>query len=165
MYSVNDIVTYGLHGVCKISEIASRNIDGKAVDYYILKPIYDDSFTIAIPVENEALTHKMRLPLTKEEIYALINALPERNDIWIENESARVKAYKEALAMADMQELLLLFKSLVHRKKEQEHHKKRLHNVDERFFKNIESALYNEISYVLELNEFEIDTLLQNAIR
>ena len=61
MFLKNDIVRYGAHGVCKIADIAEKNFNGVPVEYYALKPIYNDTSTIYVPLHNH------RLSLSKKE--------------------------------------------------------------------------------------------------
>ena len=72
MFQVNDMIVYGAHGVCRIAEIEERDFNGSSIEYYILKPVYDEKATIFVPVLNDRLTAKMRRVLSKDEIEALI---------------------------------------------------------------------------------------------
>lgn len=60
MYRVNDTVVYGAQGVCRIADITKRDIGGMPMDYYVLKPVYDDNSTLFVPISNDKLTAKMR---------------------------------------------------------------------------------------------------------
>ena len=40
MFQINDTVVYGAQGVCRIEEISKREMAGKAMEYYVLKPVY-----------------------------------------------------------------------------------------------------------------------------
>ncbi|WMJ22829.1 CarD family transcriptional regulator [Paludicola sp. MB14-C6] len=160
MFQVNDIITYGLHGVCTISEITKKELDGKRIEYYILKPINDDNSTISIPVHNEKLTAKMRPTLSKDEIYSLIKELPKEEINWIDNENLRVKQYKELLGSGNPKKILILLKSLYLHKIEQEKMNKKLHMIDERILKNAEEVLYNQFSYSLNTSQERVQDLL-----
>ena len=39
MFQINDTVVYGAQGVCRIEEISKREMAGKAMEYYVLKPV------------------------------------------------------------------------------------------------------------------------------
>ena len=66
VYHVEDAVLYGSDGICRISEIVTRDFGGAPVEYYVLKPIRQEASTIYVPVNNEALVHKMRHVLPEE---------------------------------------------------------------------------------------------------
>ena len=76
MFCVNDTILYGAQGVCRIASIVRESFGSGPVDYYVLKPVYNDNSTIYVPVENGDLTGKMRRILSSEEIIALIRSMP-----------------------------------------------------------------------------------------
>ena len=59
-YHVQDTVLYGQSGVCRIADIAEKDVGGGLRAYYVLQPVFEESATIFVPVGNEALTAKMR---------------------------------------------------------------------------------------------------------
>ena len=76
MFQVNDTVSYGTHGVCQITEIGEKNLTGKSMEYYILKPVYNENSTLYVPVHSENLTGKMRRILSVQEIREMIRQMP-----------------------------------------------------------------------------------------
>ncbi|MFQ9798058.1 MAG: CarD family transcriptional regulator [Clostridia bacterium] len=98
VFQVNDMIVYGAHGVCRIAEIEERDFNGSSIEYYILKPVYDEKATIFVPVLNDRLTAKMRRVLSKDEIEALIESMPNEDTLWIENEMQRKERYKEIVS-------------------------------------------------------------------
>ena len=72
MYSVNEKIHYGGSGVCVIQEIATMRFGRTRERYYVLKPVYQNSSLIYVPVENQQLVSKMRPVLTREEVDRLI---------------------------------------------------------------------------------------------
>lgn len=161
-YRVNDIVMYASQGVCKITEIAKQEFNGRQVDYYTLKPIYNDNLFIYVPADNKELTGKMRKVLSKEEIYAMIKALPEEKTEWIENENLRKEEFRKNISQGDRKALIAMIKALyLHREKLYSQGKK-MHVSDERFFKEAEKILYDEFALVLNI---EIDQVVPFIIR
>jgi len=150
-YKVNDTILYGIHGVCRITEISERQFNDKCREYYVLKPICDDKATLYVPVNNEKLVDKMRRVLTAAEIYELIETMPDENTIWIENESARKEKYKEILRQGDRVELVRLVKTLYQHQETQREKGKKLHLADERFMKDAERMLFAEFAHVLDI--------------
>ena len=150
-YKVNDTILYSTQGVCKISEISEMDLSGSNVEYYVLKPVYEDNSTIFIPVNNETLTTKMRRVLSSKEIYDLIKTMPGEETIWIENENARRGHYKEILMRCNPIELIRLIKTLYLRQQTQQASGKKLHTADETFMKSAEKILYEEFAYVLDI--------------
>ena len=155
-YQVNDTVLYGAHGVCTIQEIVERNVTGTPMQYYVLKPIYDPKSTICVPVENQALTAKMRRVLSAAEIYDLIKAMPHEPGLWIANDNERKERYKEILAYGDRVQLIKLIKAIYEHKREQEQKGRKLHISDERFFHEAEKMLYDEFALVLQIQPDQV---------
>ena len=97
MFQKDDMVRYGAHGVCKVEDITEKNFNGEAIRYYVLRPIYNDTSTIYVPIHNQALTQNMRKVLSKEELQSLIQTMPHEESLWIENEEVRKAQYQEIL--------------------------------------------------------------------
>ena len=151
MFHVNDVILYSSHGVCEITAIEEKVINGVTKTYYVLRPVNDHGATIFAPTDNEIVLKKMRKLLSEAEIHALIDSMPNEKPVWIANEAERRECYKNILARGDHLELIKMIKAIYLHKKELEANKKRLHVSDERFFKDAEQLLYNEFQYVLKL--------------
>ena len=151
MFHVNDVILYSSQGVCEIADIEEKIIGGAKRTYYVLKPVGDRSTTIFAPTDNEVILKKMRKLLSEAEIHALIDSMPNEKTVWIANEAERREFYSKILASGDHLELIKMIKAIYLHKQELEANKKRLHVMDERFFKDAEQMLYNEFQYVLKL--------------
>ena len=155
MFRINDVIIYGTQGVCQIVDITEKNISGAKKSYFVLKPIQDNGATIFAPIDNEHVLKKMRHLLTKDAIHSLIDAMPDENAEWIKNDNDRKELYKRILANGDHVALMKMIKAIYLHKREREAEGKRLHMVDEQFFKDAEHILYNEFQYVLQLKNKE----------
>ena len=151
MFQVNDVIIYGVQGVCKITDVEEKAISGVKKTYFVLKPVNDEGATIFAPTDNAFVLKKMRRLLTKDEIHALIDAIRSENAVWVENENERKDLYKHILAKGEHMDLIKMIKAIYVHKKEREAEGKRLHMSDERFFKDAEQILYNEFQYVLDI--------------
>ena len=78
--------------------------------------------------------------------------MPDEEVVWIKNDNDRKEHYRKILTSGDHVELIKLIKAIYAHKIEREAEGKRLHMIDEQFFKNAEQILYNEFQYVLNLN-------------
>ena len=152
MFKVNDVIIYGTQGVCQIVDIEEKSVSGTTKNYFVLKPVNDNGSTIFAPTDNEHVLKKMRKILTEEEINRLIDSIPDEKTAWISNANERKELYKAFLASGDHAALIQMIKDLYAHKKEREEAGKRLHTMDENFFKDAERILYNEFQYVLGLN-------------
>lgn len=121
MFQKDDMVRYGAYGVCKVEDITEKNFNGEAIRYYVLRPIYNDTSTIYVPIHNHALTQNMRKVLSKEELQSLIQTMPHEESLWIENEEVRKAQYQEVLASGNRTGLIGMLKALyLHQREQQE---------------------------------------------
>lgn len=79
MFQVNDVVVYGLQGVCEIVGIDGQKVNGVIKNYFVLKPQNDKGATFYIPTWNEKAWSKMRKVMTKKDVDALIDSIPKGN--------------------------------------------------------------------------------------
>ena len=117
MFKVNDVVVYGTQGVCEIIGIEDRKIGGEIKKYFVLKPKNDKGATCYIPTWNEKAWSKMRKVITKKEIDALIDSMPNKEPIWIANENERKETYMQILASGDQAAIIAMVQALFSHKK------------------------------------------------
>ena len=165
MYQVNENVLYGSQGVCRIIEIAKKDFQGSQMEYYILKPVENNASTIYVPVNNEALTGKMRRVLSPEEIERLIASAPQQPSVWIENDNDRKEAYKAVLSGGDRMALLKVIQALYLHQEELRKKGKRLHLADEHIFKAAEKILYEEFALALHITPEQVPPFIRSRIQ
>ena len=153
MFQVNDVVVYGSQGVCKIVSIDKQRVDGVIKEYFVLKPSNDKAATFYVPTWNEKAWGKMRRVMTKEDVNALIDAMPSKTPTWIADENDRKMTCRRILASGDQAAIISMVQALFVHKKEREAEGKRLHLSDEQFMKEAEQLLYNEWQYVLNVDK------------
>lgn len=152
MFKVNDVIIYGSQGVCEIVDIEEKSIGGAKKEYFILKPVREQGSTIYAPTDNAHVLKKMRRLLTVSQINSLIDSMPNEKTLWISDANERKLCYKNLLLSGDPSALIQMIKAIYAHKKEREAEGKRLHVMDEHFFKDAEQILYNEFQYVLKLS-------------
>lgn len=163
--NINDTVIYGAEGVCRIVGISKKNLTGTSKEYYVLKPVYDERSTIFAPVHSEKVQAKMRPVLSREEIHALIDAMPAEDTIWIENELSRREQYKKILADGDRTELIRLIKTLYGHQKSQKEKGRKMHVADETFMRDAERMLHEEFAHVLNIDRDQVLPLILERIQ
>lgn len=156
MFNIGDTVIYGAQGICKIEEKIQKDLKGKMTEYFVLKPIYEKSSTIFLPLENDVLMSRMRPILSKDEVLDIINTIPSKETIWIENENLRKTKYGEILVRSKPIELVQLIKTLFLHEKKQKQIGRKFHLTDEAFLKDAEKILYSEFAYVLNIKTNEV---------
>ena len=153
MFQINDVVVYGAQGVCKIVGIQEQKIDGTSKTYFVLKPADDRGATFYVPTWNDKALAKMRKVMTKQDVDALIDSMPNKTPTWIANENERKETYKRILAGGNQTQIISMIQAIYLHKKEREAEGKRLHMSDEHFMKDAEQLLYNEWQYVLNVDK------------
>lgn len=155
MYKIDEIVVYGVYGLCKIVEISTRSVGEEETEYYILRPVKDPKTTLFVPTQNKAMTDKMRVPLNAEEINVLVNETPQES-IWIDNQKLRREEYRRMLQNGDRKVLILMVRTLKNRKEEQLSKGKKFHATDEAFLREAEETLAEEFCYVLQASDLQV---------
>ena len=102
----------------------------------------------------------MRKIMTKKDVDALIDLMPNKKPTWIANENERKETYKRILASGDQAAIISMLQALFTHKKEREAEGKRLHMADEHFMKDAEQLLYNEWQYVLNVDKAGLMTYI-----
>jgi len=153
MFKEHDVVVYGAQGVCEIVAIEQRKVDGENRQYFVLKPQNDNGATCYVPTWNEKAWGKMRRVMTKQEVHALIDSMPDKTPLWIDNDNERKEAYRQTLAGGDHAAIISMVQALFLHKKQRQAAGKRLHVSDEHFMKDAEQILYNEWQYVLNMDK------------
>jgi CarD family transcriptional regulator len=158
-FKANDIVLYAMQLVCVIAEISKRDFNGNTDEYYILKPVFNSTSTIYIPVSSEMLSAKLRHLLSAEEIYSLVESKADES-ITIDSDDDRRERYREILSRGDRAELVSLIKTLHPRQEAQKERGKKLCDTDSQFIKDVVKMLYEEFSYILNIKREQIIPLI-----
>jgi len=164
MFQVNDTIIYGSHGVCRIEKIEVREFMGGAKEYFVLRPVNDAAATLYASTQSEKVLGKMRKILSEQEVFHLIETMPEQENIWFQNEAVRKEKYKKVISKGDHRELIGIIKAIYLQKQKREAEGKHLYISDERFFKEAERILYDEFQYVLNIEREELLPLIFSKI-
>lgn len=164
MFQVNDLIVYGNHGVCKITDIGtiSMSMVDKNKQYYTLRPVYQHETVVYAPVDNGKTI--MRLIISKEEAERLIDDIPRIESVWIGNEKEREVQYRASLRTCDCKELIKIIKTLYKRKQSRIENGKKVTAVDERYFRIAEEQLYGELAIALEMEKEKVGPYITDCI-
>ena len=165
MFNIGDTVIYATQGICKIEEKIQKELKGKMTEYFVLRPIYEKSSTIFLPLENATLMSRLRSILSKDEIINIIKTIPSKETIWIENENLRKTKYGEIIVRGEPTELIQLIKTLFLHEKKQKERGRKFHLTDEAFLKDAEKILYDEFAYVLNIKKDEVVPFISEQLK
>lgn len=162
MFKVNDYVVYGSTGVCQITDIRKeKHIDDAETEYYILNPVFSDNMTVKIPVTNDA---SMRPILTRDAALALINKLPDKETIWINDSRKRIEHFKAVLKTRKSEEWAKLVKSIYREKQSRSAMGKSITKTDENILNMAEKNLYQELAVALKISPDEVVPYIHKLI-
>ncbi len=164
MYQIGELVQYGNSGVCRIEEIV-QGVPGLQKDTrcYLLIPVSGRDGRIYSPVDSGKV--KMRRILSSEEVKDLMGKAPQIEELTIVNEKQCESIYKEELYSVDCYRWLGLLKTLYARRAARLEAGKKVTATDERYLKNVEERLKEELSIVIGTEETrnELEKLLEIA--
>jgi len=149
LYSLGEKVIYGLQGVCVITDLEQRTVDGKQVTYLVLEPPEQSGSRYLVPTHNAAAMAKVRPILSPEELEAMLTSGRDRTDVWIAEESRRKLSYKELITSNDREQLAGMVAALYRHRTALTSVGKKIHMSDENFLRDAEKILSGEIAAAL----------------
>lgn len=161
--NIGDSVIYGANGVCEIVEITTCKLSDREREYYILEPLFDRNMKIYVPTDNDKMK-SVRFALTREQAAQLIDDMPNRPIMWINNEHLRREKYREVINRADLNELVSFIKTLYLKKLSREESGKKLFVSDEMFLKSAERLLYDELAAALGIERDKVADYITEKI-
>ena len=107
----------------------------------------------------------MRKILSADEAKDLIASLPMEPMTWITNDRERQMAYKDIILTGKPEEVFRMVSTLYNKQKDQLAIGKKLHASDERFLRDAEKMLFNEIGYALKIKPQEVLSVILKHVR
>ena len=113
-FDIGEYVSYGINGMCNIEDIRPMQLSQSVekMMYYILRPESNPKSTIFVPVNNQKLVSKMREPMTKDEINAMLVRMKDRTLEWEKDVRFRTESFHEILNNGVNQDLILMIRCL-----------------------------------------------------
>ncbi|MBR6950402.1 MAG: CarD family transcriptional regulator [Oscillospiraceae bacterium] len=164
MFHVGEVVLYGAEGVFRVDEISPKKIGKAVTEYYVLRSLYRASNVMYIPVGHGGLEEKMYPVMSRQEIDDLIERIPSACVRWVENENERKLRFKEILSCGDRLAVAGLIRTLYEHRINQEKTGKKMHLSDERFLKDAERLLYDEIAHVMEIEPNQVASYIGDRL-
>ena len=164
MYSVNEKIHYGGSGVCVVQEIASMRFGRTRERYYVLKPVYQNTSLIYVPVENEQLVAKMRPVISREEVDRLIDGMAEIPTAWEEDPQVRKASFDALLRSNECRSLIVIIKTLNAHKERRQADGKNLHVADETYLREAQRLLYDEFAGALNIQPAQVHDYIRRKL-
>ena len=164
MYNVGQMVVYGIHGVCCISDIQLMRVDKKNVEYFVLEPVDQPGAKFYIPRHNEHALSKLCPVLNREQLDETLCSANDADDLWIDDENQRKQHYRELINSADRVALLTMIRSLYKHKSEQLAAGRKFHLCDENFLHDAEKLPSTEFAIVLGIEPKDVSCYIRSKI-
>lgn len=155
MFSKDDYVVYGLHGVCRVKEIKTLDIQGvqKEREYYILVPV-EEKMKLYVPVD--AANKKIRNVISKQEAESLIYEMHKIEPLIVDDDKYAEKAYENCMKRLDCTEWIRLIKCIYQNEQNRMNAGKKVTVRDEKYMKLAENALYGELGIALGIPKNQV---------
>ena len=155
MFKVNDYVVYK-KDVCMVTEIKEI----KDVSYYTLVPVEDKSLKISLPTS----TTLIRGIISKDKALEVIKLIPDAPIIKEKNDKLLEQEYNRLLKTGDYTDLISIIKTTYQRNQYRLNEKKKIGEIDNRYFQIAERKLYDELAVALNMTNEEVKDYIFNEI-
>ena len=165
-FDIGEYVSYGINGMCIIEDIRPMQLSQSVekMMYYILRPESNPKSTIFVPVNNQKLVSKMREPMTKDEINAMLVRMKDRTLEWEKDVRFRTESFHEILNNGVNQDLILMIRCLHRKRQELVQLGKKLPARDSNTLKTAERLVEEEFAHVLHIKCEEVSDYIRDVL-
>ncbi len=165
-FDIGEYVSYGINGMCNIEDIRPMQLSQSVekMMYYILRPESNPKSTIFVPVNNQKLVSKMREPMTKDEINAMLVRMKDRTLEWEKDVRFRTESFHEILNNGVNQDLILMIRCLHRKRQELVQLGKKLPARDSNTLKTAERLVEEEFAHVLHIKCEEVSDYIRDIL-
>ena len=165
-FDIGEYVSYGINGMCNIEDIRPMQLSQSVekMMYYILRPESNPKSTIFVPVNNQKLVSKMREPMTKDEINAMLVRMKDRTLEWEKDVRFRTESFHEILNNGVNQDLILMIRCLHRKRQELVQLGKKLPARDSNTLKTAERLVEEEFAHVLHIKWEEVSDYIRDVL-
>ena len=164
MYQIGDEVLYGIHGVCKITDVEERMVDRRLLRYFVLEPRDQAGARYLIPTHNEAALAKLRPVMSRQELETLLRSDAVRADAWIPDENQRKQRYRELINSGDRTQLLQMVRTLHKHKQAQAAAGRKFHLCDDNFLRDAERLIDAEFALILQIEPKQVSAYVISVL-
>ena len=147
MLKKGDHVVYGGSEICVVSDIVKRCFDGVNEENYLrLVPVETPSASYYVPEKNAEA--RVRHLMGREQVLAVIDAMPLASTQWSENRDERRHMFVKVLKSDDYMQILSMMKGLY----------------DEKAFEAASKLINKELSMVLGIPEASVEGFIEQRL-
>ncbi len=150
MFKIGDYVVHSGHGVCLIvDKIFDSNLHK---DFYKLQTIHNN---MSIKMPCDKANSLLRSILSKEDLAKIMNEAILLSDEYIKDNKERKNKFQTLIMSNDINDTILLLKSLYHLSDDKKKEKKTLGSFDTQFLQQAERKLFNEVAIAIGISSLE----------
>lgn len=164
MFEVGEKVLYSVNGVCEITDITEKVFGKTVMKYYVLKPVYNESSTLFVPINNETLVSKMKRLMSQSQLDDMLSEISQHEVNWNDNEVQRKEEFRNTISFGNLSDILILLKSVWLHRREQTSKGRKLHITDEIFLREAEKMIKEEISTVVGVSQDDVIPYVKDKI-
>lgn len=157
MYRIGDKIVHPMHGAGVIEDIVNRTVNGKTLDYYILK-LPSNNMTLMVPVETSEAVG-LRDVISPERADELINLASKIEIDEIQNWNRRYRDNVSKLKSGELDEVIRVIKSLTYRDT-----KNGLSTGERKMLHSAKQILISELILAKNKTYAEIENEINNAM-
>lgn len=163
MFNNGEYVVYGSGEICRIEEVVERCFDGVNKNkYYKIVPEEYRNSAYYVPVKSAE--KEIRRTLTKDEVFEIIDSIPQAESVWYSDKNERKSYFESMLRSDDFTSLVGMIKSIYEEKQKRSDDGRKLIAADEKAFTAAEHIIHGEIAFVLGIPESEVGSFIRERI-
>ena len=164
MFEIGEHIVYGTSGICRVEEICPSPYDKNDTrTFYLLIPLHNPmSSTIYTPVDNDRVP--MRRLMTREEIEALIAAIPHIELLQVPIEKQRREIYRTTIGALRPEGYVSVMKTVSRRREELTAARKHFPVSDMEYGRLAKHLLYSECAHVLGMSEEGMESYIADKL-
>ena len=164
MFGIGEYVVCGSKGVCTVEDVTKLDMPGvdEKREYYVLKPIYNISTTVYIPVD--AGKESMRGVLSAAEANSLIRRIDDIAPIAIANDKMLEQEYRGCMRTNLCEEWVRIIKTTRQRKIKRQEMGRKVTAVDAKYSRIAEDSLFGELAIALGIPKDKVPDYIQKEI-
>lgn len=162
-FNIGEYVVYCSGEICRIDERSERCFDGVSKkEYCKLTPV--DAVNSVYYIPAEYLESKARRLLTREEIYKIIDGMPNASGTWYTDKNERKGHFEAVLKSDNIQTMIGMMKSIYDERSKLSASGKHLVASDEKAFTAAEHMINREFAFVLGIKENDVSDFIQRRL-
>ena len=164
MFEIGEHIVYGTSGICRVEDICTSPYDKKDTrTFYLLIPVHNPmGSTIYTPVDNDRVP--MRRLMTREEIDALIEAIPGIEMVQVPVEKQRREIYRTTVFALRPEGYVSVMKTVDRRREELTAARKHFPVSDLEYGRIAKHLLYSECAHVLGVAEDRVEEYITDRL-